>query len=266
MRLLVLSDLHVEFAPLDVDGLDRGRFDVVVLAGDIHQGVEAIAWGRRAFPDHPIVQVPGNHEFYGGVHQQVLAAMRDAARRLDVLLLEDDAVEIDGVTFGGCTCWTDYRLYERAGRPRAMAAAEAMVASRRRIIDYDHIRWADDDAPGGVRDFCPGDSVSLHRRSRRWLASHLAEPAAGKRVVVTHHLPSWFSVSPEFAAAVTNPGFASDLDDLFPGVDLWIHGHTHSSHDYIASGTRIVCNPRGYPWRGGGFENPRFDPMRIVEL
>jgi hypothetical protein len=26
---------------------------------------------------------------------------------------------------------------------------------------------------------------------------------------------------------------------------LWIHGHTHTSFDYEARGTRVVCNPRG---------------------
>ncbi|MCZ8101045.1 MAG: metallophosphoesterase, partial [Burkholderiales bacterium] len=89
---------------------------------------------------------------------------------------------------------------------------------------------------------------------------------AGRRVVVTHHLPSWHSVSPAYVAAPSNPAFASDLDALVPRADLWIHGHTHSSHDYLLGGCRVVCNPRGYPMRAGGFENPRFDPVRIVTV
>ena len=28
---------------------------------------------------------------------------------------------------------------------------------------------------------------------------------------------------------------------------LWIHGHTHTRFDYRVRGTRVVCNPRGYP-------------------
>jgi hypothetical protein len=265
MRLLVLSDLHVEFAPFEPPR-DDGAYDLVVLAGDIHHASEAIGWARRTFPRHPIVQVPGNHEFYGAVLQQALEAMREAARREGVHLLEDRSVEIGGVAFAGCACWTDYRLYEPPGRPLRMAAAEAMARSRGRMIDYDQIRWADPTAPGGERDFRPQDSVWLHERSRRWLEHWLAVPPVAPRVVITHHLPSWSSVSPEFLAADTNPGFASDLDALFPGVALWVHGHTHSSHDYFAAGTRVVANPRGYPWQGGGFENPRFDPLRIVEV
>ena len=34
---------------------------------------------------------------------------------------------------------------------------------------------------------------------------------------------------------------------------LWIHGHTHTVFDYVVSGTRIVCNPRGYPKEPTGF-------------
>jgi hypothetical protein len=85
-------------------------------------------------------------------------------------------------------------------------------------------------------------------------------------VVITHHLPSWRSVAPSFMRALSNPAFASDLDHLFEGVDLWIHGHAHTSHDYLAAGCRVVCNPRGYPMRAGGFENPRFNPLRILSV
>ncbi len=41
-------------------------FDRVVLAGDIHNGPAALHWARSAFPDKPIVQIAGNHEYYGG--------------------------------------------------------------------------------------------------------------------------------------------------------------------------------------------------------
>ena len=34
---------------------------------------------------------------------------------------------------------------------------------------------------------------------------------------------------------------------------LWIHGHTHTFFDYVVSGTRVVCNPRGYPGEPTGF-------------
>jgi predicted phosphodiesterase len=265
MRLLVLSDLHVEYAPFE-PAVRRCAYDVVVLAGDIGQATLALQWARRAFPDAPIVQVAGNHEYFDAVREDALDAMRTAARRLDIHLLEEDSVLLDGVEFVGCTIWTDYRLHERPGRPVTMRAADAMAGARRVMLDYRFIDLRDPAAAGGSRGFTPEDSVVLHERSRDWLAARLARPAAGPRVVVTHHLPSWHSVSPGFVAAPSNPAFASDLDVLLHGVDLWIHGHTHSSHDYLQAGCRVVCNPRGYPMRSGGFENLRFDAARVVAL
>ena len=265
MRLLVLSDLHVEHVPFDSRDCGDG-FDAVVLAGDVGQATLAVQWARRAFPHHPVVQIAGNHEYYDTRRERALDAMREAAHRLEVAFLERDEVEIGGVAFLGCTLWTDYRLHERPGRPVTMAAAEVMNAARRLMPDYRVIEVADPDAPGGMRPFSPEDSVADHEGSRAWLAARLAVPASGARVVVTHHLPSWRSVAPDYVAAPSNPAFASDVDPLFAGADVWIHGHTHSSHDYLADGCRVVCNPRGYPIRGGGFENPRFEASRIVDI
>ena len=265
MRLLVLSDLHVEHVPF-VPTTPRDDFDAVVLAGDIGQATLALHWARRAFPHHPIVQVAGNHEFFDAERDRALDAMRAAARRLDVALLEDEVATVGGVEFVGCTLWTDFRLHERAGRPVSMAAVEVMTVARRVMPDYQLIEVADPSHPQGIRRFAPEDSVAMHERSRRWLRATLDRPSRRPRVVVTHHLPSWRSVSPGFVSAPSNPAFASDVDELLPGADLWIHGHTHSSHDYWAAGCRVVCNPRGYPRRGGGFENPRFDASRIVEV
>jgi len=49
-------------------------------------------------------------------------------------------------------------------------------------------------------------------------------------------------------------------------VDLWLHGHTHNNFDYNVNGTRVVCNPMGYPHPFGGWENNHFDPGRMVEI
>ncbi len=225
------------------------------------EGIRLERWDRARME----ARVPGLlPAWVDAVMEPALEAMRETARRLEIHLLENDTVVVDGVEFVGCTAWTDFRLHERPGRPVTMSAADAMAGARRVMLDYRLIDVRDAARPAGLRRFEPTDSVVLHERSRSWLAEALARPADRPRVVVTHHLPSWHSVSPGYVAAPSNPAFASDLDALFAGVDLWIHGHTHSSHDYLAAGCRVVCNPRGYPMRAGGFENPRFDPGRTV--
>lgn len=61
-----------------------------------------------------------------------------------------------------------------------------------------------------------------------------------------------------------NPAFASHMPELVrKPVDLWVHGHTHCSVDYVTDGTRVLCNPRGY---GPHDLNPKFAPDLVVEL
>ena len=44
-----------------------------------------------------------------------------------------------------------------------------------------------------------------------------------------------------------------DLAASMGQAGLWIHGHTHTLFDYCVRGTRVVCNPRGYPGERTGF-------------
>jgi Icc-related predicted phosphoesterase len=96
-----------------------------------------------------------------------------------------------------------------------------------------------------------------------WLVKKLDEPFEGKTVVVTHHLPSARSVSDKYEGSTINPCFASNLDEHFGKMDLWIHGHTHDSFDYAINGTRVICNPRGY-WKKE--LNQSFIPTLVVEI
>ncbi len=108
MRIHVLSDLHTEMAsylPHQVE------CDVVVLAGDIGSDSKGIEWARRVWTDQEIIYVPGNHEYYGLERTSTLQAMREAASKLGVRLLDNDEVVIGGVRFLGSTLWTDFNLF-----------------------------------------------------------------------------------------------------------------------------------------------------------
>jgi hypothetical protein len=108
--------------------------------------------------------------------------------------------------------------------------------------------------------------VQWHRSARQWLLAALAEPWAGRTVVVTHHAPHRGSLAACFERSGLSPAFVNDLPAAcFDGVALWVHGHTHDSFDYLVprpgGGTcRVVCNPRGYVRWDGQQENRGFDP------
>jgi predicted phosphodiesterase len=236
VRIRIFSDLHLEHEPFAPPAADA---DVVVLAGDIHNGTAGIEWAKLAFRCR-VIYLPGNHEYYEGDFDAVGEAMRRAARGSAVELLDCSEAMVDGVRFLGCTLWTDYSLAPHGERPAVIEA------SRDLNPDYKLIRRGD-------RLFAPEDATELCTRHRRWLADKLAEPFGEKTVVITHFAPHRRSIAPAYANHRANPGFVLDLRDLMGRAALWIHGHTHAFFDYTERGTRVVCNPRGYPKETTGF-------------
>src|SRR5690348_16009237 len=105
MRIHILSDLHIEFAPFTPPPIDA---DVVILAGDSHVGVRGIQWAREIFSDKPVIYVAGNHEFYGGAYPTVLDKLRREAKGSNVNVVENNLVRVGDIMFLGCTLWTDF--------------------------------------------------------------------------------------------------------------------------------------------------------------
>jgi predicted phosphodiesterase len=71
MKLLIVSDLHLEFGNTYVP--PQTGYDVVIIAGDIsNPASRAVHWAKRDSTfgcARDVVYVPGNHEFYGTVLQ-----------------------------------------------------------------------------------------------------------------------------------------------------------------------------------------------------
>jgi predicted phosphodiesterase len=253
LKLFIVSDLHLEFGHNFQPPESADQADIIVLPGDIWKKDNGIYWARATWPDKPIVYIAGNHEFYGSQRAHVLAMLCIAANETGVHFLENDEVVIDGVRFLGCTLWTDFMLY---GEP---VSKGVMKFCQQHINDFRVIHE-------GPAHFSPVDSIRLFSESAAWLESQLAEDFNGDTVVVTHHLPSSKSVHKKWKGDLGSAAFASNLDHLFGRCKLWIHGHTHDSFDYVAEGTRVVCNPLGYQRYDKGFENPDFKPGLIVEI
>ncbi|PQA75953.1 metallophosphoesterase [Rhodoferax sp. TS-BS-61-7] len=267
MKIQLASDLHLDLLhprwpeeqlislALDVD--------VLVLAGDIHQGALAMdtfaPWASNR--KIPIVYVAGNHEFYGETLGTVVQHLRESSAAAGIHYLERDVIVIGGVRFLGCTLWTDYRL-------RSMYTQEhVMEEVQGRLMDHQRIH-----TDSGL--FAPQDALKQHLVSRQWLAEELAKPFEGKTVVVTHHGPHPLSVHPRYVGDKLNAAYVSDLSQLMPHVDLWLHGHVHDSFDYQIGRCRVVANPAGYVRNRASvasredfvFENQAFDAELVISL
>jgi predicted phosphodiesterase len=261
MKIFLISDIHSENPEAIVDpylDYDCLKFsypeeaDVVVLAGDIGEGINGLIWARNRFADKEIVYVPGNHEYY----ESDLAIIDDMilkAKELGIHLLDNDSVIINGIRFLGATLWTNFDNY----------SPEALVEAERNMCDYHYItckRWwklahnrekalrlmnSDSAFSFDSECFSPTVAYLLHREALDWLSQQLNKPYQGETVVVSHHAPALQSIiNADYA-------YASDLEKFIANrsanINLWLHGHIHQPVDYELSGVRIVSNPRGYP-------------------
>src|SRR5206468_5788463 len=95
--------------------------------------------------------------------EAVQEAMRAAARKCSIELLDCSGAVLDGVRFLGCTLWTDYSLAPQGERPAVIEAA------RKLNPDYQLIQRAS-------RALSPEDAIALCSRHRAWLAAALAAP------------------------------------------------------------------------------------------
>jgi len=248
LKIHVMSDLHLEFASF---APPVSAADVVVLAGDIGIGTEGIRWAKANF-EMPVIYVPGNHEYYDEVWNmdELLCAMRLEAEGSNVHMLDRNCLEIDGTRFIGTTLWTDLHDQPFSGIECG-------------VIDSDAYNIRVD-----VGEYFTGRVAQpLFEQNKRWLRTQLDEAYDGATVAVTHHAPSANSLHPQYAGNPWNSCFITDMESFMGNsVNLWVHGHTHNNFDYEVNGTRVICNPRGYPHPFGGWENPAFDERLIVDV
>ena len=263
MKLQIASDLHLEFLQRLFPGerliSPAYSADLLVLAGDIANGTEAI----ELFRDWPVpvLYLAGNHEFYGHSIEQVRTDLRKAAAGTSITFMDNDIVDFGGVRFLGTTLWTDYRLELNRTQRQLMENAEL------RINDHFRIRCNDG-------KFTTTKALAEHELARAWLTQELDKPYEGKTVVISHHGPHPLSVHPRYIGQALNAAFVSNLSELLPKADLWIHGHVHDSFDYRVAGCRVVANPCGYVLNRNTietvkeliFENNAFEWACVVDV
>jgi len=262
MRVALASDVHIEFGQLDIRNTENA--DVLLLAGDIiiahdlfdRDDIHTLG-GRefkvkkseeyhdffsqccKEFPK--VVYIAGNHEHYHGDFAETHKILRERLSYLENLLILDKEVwEHEGITFVGGTLWTDFNKEDPITMWDIRKCMNDFV-----IIKNSGVQTLDKSIP----KFRPSHALEDHKAMLEVLKDTLAKEEVTKVVVVGHHAPSKGSNHPKYTDFVTNGGYSSDLNDFIidnPKIVLWVHGHTHESYDYMVGPTRILCNPRGY--------------------
>lgn len=280
MKIRVISDIHLNtyfpligdmFSDASIDNfvglfvgqensiinpLESDKDSILVVAGDIFEVTGVYDKNRydirvlkKLFTRFSevfsrVIVVMGNHDHYHmefseapNIWKQIVSLDFNIP---NLHLLNNETVKIDDVTFYGTTLWTDF-----------MDMHPSSIDASKRYMRHEY---------SVIKDISHQKIYDEHKKAVHWLNSSLAVDN-GKKVVVTHHLPSFSAISPRFmmhpVSRLINGAFASNLDELIQDhkPDLWIFGHTHDDKNYHLFDTKMVCNPLGYLGETNNYKN-----------
>lgn len=250
MRVQLCSDLHLELKQ-NRDWLQQNPLvpsgDILIIAGDTYylgEDFGSLDFIKKVSDDFKMTYIiPGNHEYYGGYD---IATAYEATRieiKKNVVLLNNTTEHIEGVDFIFSTLWSHIQ--------RNILEIYRGMTDFRRIIH------------NGER-FTINHFNDIHHACFDFITKEVNKE--GKKIVVTHHLPSEACNAEEYKGSILNDAFCVDKTRFIEksNIDYWIYGHSHRNlPDINIEGTKMVTNQLGYI---GYLEHTTFNPSKIIEI
>lgn len=254
MKVGYCSDLHLDFGYgnllTEQGDLNHKIFvpaDLIILAGDIIELVDAT---RKEISSKyhlsvnfhnflkklqeryqsGVIWVPGNHEYYCGRIDKESVYFEHLRNSVPgIIILQNDIINIGDTYFYGATLWAN------------LSKPYDQYAAMTDLKDFKKIQH-------GHRKLHPSQTTAHHLHTVRGISEFLSSHRSEKKVVITHHSPSFKSSDCRFKDSDTAAAYSSNLDYLIEdcGPNFWIHGHIHQVNNYIIGKTNIITNPRGY--------------------
>lgn len=250
MKIQICSDLHLEFNknrnwlrenPLIPKG------DILIIAGDtfyLDRNFSELVFLQQASKDfEQVYLLPGNHEYYGGY--DVSTALKPVFEKIfdNVSLVNNQTIEIDNILLIFSTLWSKIE--------------HNIPAIVKFMTDFHRIQFQGE-------KFTTDQFNQLHEVAFDFLSNEVKKE--GKKVVITHHLPSKECNSEEFKGSPLNDAFCVDKTNfiLHHDIDFWIYGHSHRNlSDFKIGDTMMVTNQLGYVnWK----EHKYFSTEKIIEI
>ena len=234
-KFQVISDIHLEFIK---EGMPDIQADApyLVIAGDLGYPNQASFWNflSDASSKYQLVFIVlGNHEYYCAEFGFVPRFVREQIAKhglLNVILLDNTTFDlwVDGlpVRVIGSTLWS--RILSNIEK----TYAKIRVKTDRRYITFDRI------------------CNTVHEQCAAWIDAELDRCVEDGRyaIVVTHYLPSYKLIHPEYLSYDGQDYFASHLDHLLrPPVLCWFFGHTHARGKVVINDIPCLAGAVGYP-------------------
>jgi len=235
MKLQYASDLHLEF-PENREFLKRNPLlpegDVLLLAGDIvpfavmDKYSDFFTYISDTFKT--TYWIPGNHEYYNSEISARTGSFNEKIRD-NLFLVNNVSVIHEQVKLIFSTLWTSISPGNQFEVKQSLSDFHAIKYNRRGLTT-DHYNF-------------------LHEQCRSFLFEEISKEGAEKKVIVTHHIPTFMNYPEKYKGDRLNEAFAVEMHDdiLKSKPDFWIFGHHHNNtHDFQIGSTTLTTNQLGY--------------------
>ncbi|MCU0472100.1 MAG: metallophosphoesterase [Bacteroidales bacterium] len=235
MKLQYASDLHLEF-PENREFLRKNPLlpggDVLLLAGDIvpfavmDKHADFFSYISDNF--ETTYWIPGNHEYYNSDISTRTGSFNEKIKE-NLFLVNNVSVLQENVKFIFSTLWTNI-------------SASNQFEIRQRLSDFHTIKYNN-------RGLTPDHYNFLHEQCHAFLNDEISKDGTEKKVVITHHVPTFMNYPEKYKGDSLNEAFAVEMynDILRLCADFWIFGHHHcNTPDFQIGTTTLATNQLGY--------------------
>lgn len=234
MRILLCSDLHVDFGKDPVLHINPDLFDIAFVCGDIANNAKETLRYMKKFKEKvahnkPVCFVPGNHDRWGSLFSSSEYFLQQIPGYLN-----RQEIEFQGHRILGCTLWYKPSIHARKS-------------------DWSDYQW--------ITDW--QNIHSEHDQDMKFLHDEMREGD----IIITHMLPGIEAVSPKYLGDPYNSFYVTELDTLIRErkPKLWCMGHSHDILNKMVGNTLLARNPLGYPRENKDFNLWIIDTDKIGE-
>jgi predicted phosphohydrolase len=252
MKLQYASDLHLEF-PENKEFLKKNPLqpggDFLLLAGDIvpftvmDKHDDFFNYISDTFKT--TYWIPGNHEYYSSDISDRVGSFNEKIKD-NLFLVNNISFIHKNVKLIFSTLWTSI-------------SPGNQFEIRQRLSDFHTIKY-------NKRGLTIDHYNFLHEQCRSFLNEEITKDGAEKKVIVTHHVPTFMNYPEKYKGDSLNEAFAVEMHDevLSSNAIFWIFGHHHSdTPDFQIGTTTLTTNQLGYVKCN---ECPGFDTKKIITV
>ena len=186
-----------------------------------------------------IYYILGNNEYYNNIENPLFSTneidmyVKESLSHLkNIFVLQNDFIVFDDFLIAGVTLWS-YVSKKIVNRHTCLLPNDFIRCNNQLLIN-------------------PKRTNKIHLKQRQWLTNILKGFPTKRKMIITHHMPSFKCLGPKQKFDLTNKYLFSNCDDLLNYCHIWCCGKR--SMTKRINRCAIYMNSCGYLWENTNYQ------------